>query len=110
MGGHYSTRVREVIPTFFDLRTGKTAKSTFDNSEYWWTEGNGSCDCNRMRAFGDALLEQLECEQHKAKPELLPWQSVCFGCKRFIAIDIEGDLEGFTKEQLLVAMNSEYGE
>lgn len=36
-----------MIPTFFDLRTGKTAKG--DNmSFFWWTEGNGSCDCNRL--------------------------------------------------------------
>lgn len=98
-----------MIPTFFDLRTGKAAKSPFDNSEFWWTEGNGACDCNRHQGF-PGVGEEMDAKQHAEKPELLPHQSWCFGCKRFIAIDIEGDLEGHTKERLLVWMNAGYGE
>lgn len=105
-----------MIPTFFDLRTGKTAKGS-DESFFWWTEGNGSCDCNRARAFG--LDDEMEAQQHRDKPELKEWQSVCYGCKRFIAIDVEGDLNSYdyegkdpqpkTREEILIAMNAEYG-
>ena len=94
-----------MIPTFFDLRTGRTAKGD-DQSVYWWTEGNGACDCNRVLAFG---LKHLDAGKI----------NVCLGCKRFIAIDVEGDL-GYedcdadcrvpiTKEAVLIAMNSDYG-
>jgi hypothetical protein len=93
-----------MIPTFLDLRTGKTAKSD-DMSVFWWTEGNGACDCKRAIAFG---LRHLDGEV-----------GFCLGYKRFIAIDVEGDLEydedhdgkrtTHTKEQVLTAMNSEYG-
>lgn len=51
----------------------------------------------------------MEQAKHEELPHLLPHQSVCFGCKRFIAIDVEGDLEGHQKDVLLMAMNSEYG-
>lgn len=106
-----------MIPTFFDLRTGKTAKG--DNmSFFWWTEGNGSCDCNRMIHFDETAQKEMHAAQAVAHPELQPHQGVCFGCKRFIAIDVEGDLNSYdhegrdpvphTKEQVLVAMNFEY--
>jgi len=94
-----------VIPTFFDLRTGRTAKGS-DESVVWWTEGNGVCDCNRMLAFG-------------LKPKDIGEVWFCLGCKRFVAIDVEGDLgyvdydggckERVTKEQVLIAMNAGYG-
>jgi len=97
-----------VIPTFLDLRTGKTAKG-FDASFFWWTEGNGACDCNRGMAFG-------------LTHEELGTLGVCLGFRRFIAIDVEGDLDydevycgsvvtkvPHTKEQALIALNSGYG-
>ena len=101
-----------MIPTLFDLRTGKTAKGD-DQSVYWWTEGNGSCDCNRMIHFDEATQEEMHTAQALAHQELQPHQSVCFGCKRFIAIDVEEtdtdrNEEAHTKEQVLVAMNAEY--
>lgn len=96
-----------MIPTFLDLRTGKTAKGT-DMSFFWWTEGNGACDCNRLLAFG---LQHLDVGEG----------GFCLGNKRFVAIDVEGDLEydeewrggvvtkiPHTKEQTLAALNSEY--
>lgn len=106
-----------MIPTLFDLRTGKTAKGD-DRSVYWWTEGNGSCDCNRAEAF-EGVAEEMWKQQHTDKPGLKEWQSLCYGCKRFIAIDVAGDL-GYedsdgdcrvpvTKEAILMAMNAEYG-
>lgn len=96
-----------MIPTFLDLRTGKTAKGD-DMSVYWWTEGNGACDCNRAIHF-EGAYEALDAAVHKAHPELHEGASLCFGCKRFIAIDIEGSIEGApSKEHVLVCMNSEY--
>ena len=32
-----------------------------EGSEFWWTEGNMGCDCNRSILFGDATLENAEC-------------------------------------------------
>jgi hypothetical protein len=100
-----------MIPTFFDLRTGKTAQG-YDMSFFWWTEGNGACDCNRAIAFGVGVGSVSE-ELQTAHP------GTCYGFKRFIAIDVEGYLEydedyngnrtPHTKEQALIAMNSQYG-
>jgi hypothetical protein len=86
-----------MIPTFLDLRTGKTAKGD-DMSVFWWTDGNGTCDCNRLIAFG----------------ERLPATADCLGCKRFVAIDVEETAkdrneEVLTKEQALIALNAGYG-
>lgn len=97
-----------IFPTFKDLVTGTTHRvqdaSPYD--VYWWTEGNGSCDCNRAGHCG--AEEEMEAALSKAHPELLPHQSLCYGCKRFIAVDVEGDFEGLSKEQLLKALNSGY--
>lgn len=93
-----------MIPTFLDLRTGKTAKGD-DMSVFWWTEGNGACDCNRLLAFGLRHLDVGEV-------------GFCLGWKRFIAIDVEGDLEGAFPdakspsemvERMLVMLNEDYG-
>jgi len=75
-------------------------------SVYWWTEGNGSCDCNRAIALNKHT--EMYYRQRAQNPELKPWQQVCLGCNRFIAIDVKGDLEGYTKEEIIAAMNSEY--
>ena len=95
-----------MIPTFLDLKTGKIAKGD-DMSFFWWSEGNGSCDCNRSVCF-EGAHEELEALH----------SGVCYGCERFVAIDVEGDLNSYdhegknpqpvTKEQVLVAMNHEY--
>jgi len=97
-----------IVPTFKDLVTGQIAKATDKPlfNVYWWTEGNGSCDCNRAIVCG--VYDEMEADLHHANPELLPHQSLCFGCKRFIAVDVEGDFEGMTKEDLIRAMNSDY--
>lgn len=86
-----------MIPTFLDLRTGKIAKGT-DMSVFWWTEGNGACDCNRLIEFGERSEDRG-----------------CLGTKRFVAIDVEETAqdrneEALTKEQILIAMNPGYGE
>lgn len=106
-----------MIPTFLDLRTGKTAPGD-DHSFYWWTEGNGACDCNRAIHF-EGVAEEYEERIHREHPELHEGVSLCYGWKRFIAIDVTGDLTSYdydglnpiakTKEEILIAMNSDYG-
>lgn len=43
-----------ITPTFKDLVTGETHRATDepDWGIFWWTEGNGSCDCNRAPICG----------------------------------------------------------
>jgi hypothetical protein len=96
-----------MIPTFLDLITGKTAKGD-DSSLFWWSEGNGACDCNRVIQFDESVVDEMDAQMRKDHPDMLPHQSFCYGCKRFVAIDVEGDLEGNTKEQVLAGLNSEY--
>lgn len=96
-----------MIPKLKDLETGEEGEfPDFDFSVYWWTEGNGACDCNRSVCLGKANeMEERMCVKY---PELKSWQGVCYGCKRFIAVDVRGDLEGYTKEQIVQMMNLEY--
>lgn len=76
--------------TFIDRETGAMATSTEPMSEFWWTEGNGSCDCNRAYVFG-------------VEDDVMKCQS-----KRFLAVDVEGDLGEMTKVEMLAAMNGDY--
>jgi hypothetical protein len=102
-----------MIPTFLDLRTGKTAKGN-DMSVLWWTDSG--CDCNRMINFDEGVQEEMHAAQALAHSELQPHQSICFGCKRFVAIDVEGELVDvswygstrMSKEEVLAVMNKGY--
>lgn len=96
-----------ITPIFKDLKTGATAPGD-PASIFWWTEGNGSCDCNRACFLGKD--EEMEAAMRLAHPDLLPLQSYfwCWGCKRFIAVDVTGDFEGMTKEAVLKALNEGY--
>ena len=80
--------------TYFDIKTGKTYKGEFDWSLFSWSKGNGSCDCNRS----------IECgiKEEFGDPDR------CFGSTRLIAVDIDGDLEGHTKEEALSFINESY--
>ena len=97
-----------ITPTFKDLVTGDIRKPREGFGDvYWWTEGNGSCDCNRARLF-DGADEEMDAAMRAKHPELEPHQSYCYGCQRFIAVDVEGDFEGLTKNELLAELNREY--
>ena len=94
-----------MIFTFKDLKTNKTVKQhynfknqdiDFDTQLFWWSEGNGSCDCNRAYELG------IHYEMVKE------YGDYCFGEKRIIAIDVEGDLNGHTKEEILQRVNQYY--
>lgn len=80
-----------MIVTYLDLKTGQKATET-DVTVWSLTEGNWSCDCNRIYAFG---IDNQD--------------FTCLGCFRFIAVDVqpEGD-EQFDATEVLRLANSEY--
>lgn len=91
-----------MYPTLLDTKTGKTVTAKdMDSSLFWWIDGNGSCDCNRAIAFGDDVEEEMTAGFG---------EGCCFGCSRIIAVDVHGDLEGVSKEQIIKEMNDEYPE
>jgi hypothetical protein len=94
-----------VIPTLIDTKTGARKLCTSwqpEASVFWWTEGNGSCDCNRALAFGgDEMLEQQILELS------LP-ENVCIGCHRWYIIEVSGDLEGYSEAETLERANPDY--
>lgn len=91
-----------MYPTILDTKTGVKVKATgWDYSFFWWAEGNGSCDCNRVILFGRKAEKELEA---------IHGVGICFGNHRYIATDIHGDLEGLTKEEILMALNDGYPE
>lgn len=91
-----------MYPTLLDTKTGKRVIAKgMDYSLFWWTEGNGSCDCNRAIAIGNDVENEMTIEFGAG---------CCFGNSRIVAIDVHGDLEGISKEQILREMNDEYPE
>jgi len=75
----------KVIVTILDTVTGEKRTTTDDDwSGYFWSEGNGSCDCNRAREFGIV--------------------SGC-GSNRFLIVGVSGTIE---EEYLYNDMNSNY--
>lgn len=75
-------RIR-VDVTILDTETGETIHSgdtRFADTTYWfWSDGNGSCDCNRELAFKDG---------RESEP------GVCLGANRYLIIEIDmGDLD-----------------
>lgn len=56
--------------TILDTVTGK-CKAARGESWYYWSDGNGSCDCNRGSLFD-------------VEPEI---ENICSGCHRFLIID-----------------------
>lgn len=62
----------EISVTILDIKTGQT-KECHGWTELWWTEGNGSCDCNRAIFMGHHHLG-----------------GVCLGCNRYLIIKVNG--------------------
>ncbi len=95
--------------TLLDTKTGERrncsdwpAETEF--SVYWWLEGNGSCDCNRAHAFDRQGEDHGEEQRHV----LGLAKNVCLGCTRWLIVDVGGDLEGMTRDQVLAEANSGY--
>lgn len=76
--------------TVLDTKTGKTVVEE-DVSEWGWSHGNWSCDCNRELMFGNETSEGF-----------------CIGCKRYIVIKATGDDGIDYKPSELVSLNTEY--
>ena len=76
--------------TLLDTQTGETVDVDSQFSAFWWAEGNGACDCNRINKF-PAAEHKLEVAQRQAHPELQEWQSLCYGCERILIIAAESD-------------------
>lgn len=53
------------------------AEPAIESAHYWWTEGNGGCDCNRrlffLRAGGDQIPETDECTHGEYAIVFPPW-------------------------------------
>ena len=73
-----------ITVVLLDTLTGKTAERTYFN-KWWWTDGNGSCDCNRAYQF------MTEEEVNDA-----PDTGFCDGCQRYLIIGAsEGPLSDY---------------
>ncbi|KWN04823.1 hypothetical protein WT83_30475 [Burkholderia territorii] len=85
--------------TILDTVTGecKHVAAEWDGDVFWWTEGNGSCDCNRAIAMG-----------HEDVTNAVGDQEVCLGHARFLVIDVCGDLEGHDKADVITQANAGY--
>jgi hypothetical protein len=93
--------------TLLDTKTNekRDCSTWLDFDFYWWSEGNGGCDCNRVIAFQQGE-EKDYAEEQRIDLELQPDR--CLGTKRWLVVDVSGDLEGMTKEEILSEINSGY--
>ena len=96
--------------TLLDTKTGerRDCSDWHDGAEfgvYWWSEGNGSCDCNRALAFDLTEDEDYQEEQRLA---LGLERNTCLGAERWLIVDVHGDLEGQTRDQVLAEANGDY--
>lgn len=58
-----------ITATVLDIETGKRrACSKYDY--FWWSEGEGSCDCNRELLFGNKTNTGF-----------------CLGCERYVVVE-----------------------
>jgi hypothetical protein len=92
-----------MIVTLLDTDTGEQRScDDWDMDVFWWTEGNGSCDCNRSAAFGGEWLH----EQHRMQLGLE--DDLCMMGRRFLIVDVSGNTEGETREEILETANRAY--
>lgn len=63
----------QVVPVLLDVMSGKVVAAPESYHEFWWTEGDGSCDCNRAAMFGhDNYTEGF-----------------CDNCARYVVVDVD---------------------
>ena len=53
-----------------EIRLAEDDREWEYQAQYWWIEGNGSCDCNRELAFGRAIgenpgLDEVWCSEDR---------------------------------------------
>lgn len=95
-----------IIDTELETMSSKTHNFIYDNI-FWWTYGNGNCDCNRILCFDNHNEEENKLEQK--------YPGICFGEKRFVVVDII-DNTGYFKDnniniqETVKEMNQDYPE
>ena len=92
--------------TLLDTKTGEVRDCSswlnFDAS--WWSEGNGSCDCNRAIAFDRGEEDYGEEQRLLLRLE----EGVCLGSLRWLIVGVSGDLHGQTEAEVLAEVNERY--
>ncbi len=74
-----------------------SAGTKFDDMDiWWWTEGNGGCDCNRAYLFADEVDEEMDSDMRKQFTELKPHQGYCYGEKRFLVVLVDPMPDGYS--------------
>lgn len=88
-----------LVVKILDTVTGKTHETDIGYTFHWWSEGNGSCDCNRVPS------KEIEHELDSKYGD-----GFCYGCNRFLIIDIvsEGCELITNKNDEIKKMNNEY--
>ncbi len=85
-----------MIVTILDIVTGQRRRDPsvpgdWEGDNWYWMEGNGSCDCNRAIPFGRENVT-----------------GICDGHQRYLIIDVEGNLAEYTREEWIAAANRSY--
>lgn len=93
-----------MYPTLLDLDTGQTHTLTQnDASVFQWCENNYACDCNRGLFVGrHRQLDEEAVARFAGETE-----DACVA-RRFVIVDVHGDLEGHTPEELVALGNWDY--
>jgi hypothetical protein len=87
--------------TILDTKTGEEKcchdwpEPGFEVDVWWWSGGNGGCDCNRALAY-DAEVDEDEASGR------------CVGSQRFLISKVGGNLEGMTEADVLREVNADY--
>lgn len=71
-----------------DTVTGREVTVESDASEFWWADGNGSCDCNRASEFPDIDAE-IDAAIRAQHPELPDHVGYCYGSRRFLIVECD---------------------
>lgn len=80
------TQANELAVTVLDTVTGESRTLPFTFDPFWWTEGNGSCDCNRRLMFFP--------EHEPAREE-----GYCLGCERYRIVGVAPMPDGYTLDE-----------
>jgi len=79
--------------TILDTEDGQTVEHS-GMDYFWWTEGNGSCDCNR-EIFSGKLDEEND-------------TNMCKNCERFLIVGVKNLPEEYDEGVAVREMNDEY--
>lgn len=75
--------------TLLDTKTGEVSTPDDQFRSWVWTDGNWSCDCNRVMYFDD----ENGTIEHEMMDELGLEGGICLGCHRFLVIAAERNMD-----------------